>query len=268
MLKILQEKYNVEVDDSGKYIKFKAEGQKNFSRINSLGAGYDKEEIEKKITGDYKEKTPKTEKNRTQTKEEKLGLLIDIQQKIKEGKGIGYEKWARKFNMKQTAKTLSFLADNGINSYEELSEKHNDLYNHYEALRLKIKEYDAKMEDIRVLQGTIITYIKTNDAYQKYKKSGYNKKVKEQYLDEITAHQEARKHFNNYEGGKVPRIKELKEQYAILKEEKAELYKEYNKSKRVYVELAVAKKNIDYILEKDNEINQDSYRKDDFERSR
>ena len=170
--------------------------------------------------------------------------------------------------MKQTAKTLSFLADNGINSYEELDIKHKELYEKYEELRLKIKEYDSKMEEIRTLQGAIISYIKTNDAYQKYKSSGYNKKVKEQYLDEIIEHQEARKHFNDYEGGKVPKIKDLKEQYAILKEEKSELYKEYNKSKRVYTELAIAKKNIDYILEKDNDVYQDSKEKDDYEQSK
>ena len=41
--------------------------------------------------------------------------------------------------MKQTAKTLSFLADNGINSYEELEVKHQELYEKYDALRLQIK---------------------------------------------------------------------------------------------------------------------------------
>ena len=55
------------------------------------------------------------------------------------------------------------------------------------------------MEKIRTLQGAIVSYIKTNDAYQKYKKSGYSKKIKEQYLDEIKEHQEARKHFDEYE---------------------------------------------------------------------
>ncbi len=268
LLSILREKYNIEVDDSGKYLKFRAEGQKKFSRISSLGAGYSQKEIEEKIRGDFKEQSPKIEKTKAYSREEKLGFLINVQQKIREGKGVGYEKWARKFNMKQTAKTLSFLADNGINSYEELDKKHKELYEKYEELRLKIKEYDSKMEEIRTLQGAIISYIKTNDAYQKYKSSGYNKKVKEKYLDEIIEHQEARKHFNDYEGGKVPKIKDLKEQYAILKEEKSELYKEYNKSKRVYTELAIAKKNIDYILEKDNDVYQDSKEKDDYEQSK
>ena len=57
-------------------------------------------------------------------------------------------------------------------------------------------------------------------------------------------------------------------QYAKLKEEKCEIYKEYNKSKRVYTELAVAKKNIDYILDKDNEQYEESHKKDDYEQSK
>ena len=268
LISILREKYNVEVDDSGKYLKFRAEGQKKFSRINSLGEGYSQKEIEAKISGEYKEQSSKNEKSKGYTREEKLGFLIDIQQKIRDGKGVGYEKWARKFNMKQTAKTLSFLADNGINSYEELESKHQELYEKYDALRLQIKQYDAQMEKIRTLQGAIVSYIKTNEAYQKYKKSGYSKKIKEQYLDEINEHQEARKHFDEFEGGKVPKIKELKEQYAKLKEEKSEIYKEYNKRKRVYTELAVAKKNIDYILDKDTEHYQESHKKDDYEQSK
>ena len=51
-------------------------------------------------------------------------------------------------------------------------------------------------------------------------------------------------------------------------EEKTELYKENNKSKRVYTEFAVAKKNIDYILDKDNEQYEESHKKDDYEQSK
>lgn len=78
-------------------------------------------------------------------------------------------------------------------------------------------------------------------------------------------HEEARKHFKEYEGSKVPTIKELKAEYAKLKEEKSEMYKDYQKKKRDYTELAVAKKNIDTILDRDHEQQQDFIEKDDPE---
>ena len=115
---------------------------------------------------------------------------------------------------------------------------------------------------------TGITYAKTNESYQKYKKSGYNKKVKEELREDILLHEEARKHFKEYEGGKVPTIKELKAEYAGLKEQKSELYKDYQKKKRDYTELAVAKKNIDIILERNYEDEQDHTEQDSPEHMR
>ena len=44
-------------------------------------------------------------------------LLIDIQSKIQSGKGAGYAQWAKVFNLKEAAKTLIFLKENGIDSY-------------------------------------------------------------------------------------------------------------------------------------------------------
>jgi hypothetical protein len=267
-LRILSDKYNIEVDDSGKHIKFRAEGQKKYARISSLGKGYSASDIESKIRGEYKEQGPELKNFNKKTREEKLGLLIDVQKKIREGKGLGYEKWARTFNMKQTAKTLSFLSDLGIDSYKKLFDKHEALFKKYDNLRLLIKKYDVKMEEIRTLQGAIVTYVKTNEAYQKYKASGYNKRVKEEYYEEIMDHEEARKHFKKYEGGKVPKIKELKEDYAKLKEEKAALLKDYYVMKREYTELAVAKKNIDTILDRDHDGQHDFLEKDNHEKSK
>lgn len=282
LIELLRTEYNVEVDTSGKYTKMRGEGQKAFARIRSLGEGYTKEDIEKRIHGEkvntkstigksFEEISGRRIKNisaGTLSKDEKLSLLIDVQKKIQEGKGVGYEKWAKQFNLKQTAKTLSFLSDLGINSYKDLDTAHEKLHGDYDKLRLEIRAIDQRMEKIKELQSAIITYIQTNDSYQRYKKSGYNKKVKEELREDILLHEEARKHFKEYEGGKVPTIKELKAEYAELKEKKSDMYKDYQKKKRDYTELAVARKNIDMILEKDHEEEHDFIEKDDPEHSR
>ena len=49
-------------------------------------------------------------------------MLIDIQEKIKQGKGEGYVKWAKKFNIKQSAKALLFLQERDIHSIKDLKE--------------------------------------------------------------------------------------------------------------------------------------------------
>jgi hypothetical protein len=279
---ILKSDHNITVDASGTHIKLKGEQQKAFARLKSLGDGYTKDDLEKRIKGEsvttkktlgkeFEElsgrrvKTIDTDKL---TRDQKLGLLIDVQRKIREGKGASYERWAKQFNLKQTAKTLSFLSDMGIDSYKKLDDAHAKMQKKYEELRQKIRALDSRMDKIKELQAAIISYAKTNDSYQKYKKSGYNKKVKEDLLEDIIEHEEARKHFKEYEGRKVPTIKELKAEYAELKEKKSEMYKDYQKKKRDYTELAVARKNIDIILERDQEEQHDYIEKDDPEHGR
>ena len=50
-------------------------------------------------------------------------LLVDIPQKMAEGKSFGYKKWASKFNLKEMSKTLLFLQEQKIGSAEELRER-------------------------------------------------------------------------------------------------------------------------------------------------
>jgi len=41
----------------------------------------------------------------------KPSLLIDIQTKMQQGKGAGYERWAKHHNLKQMAQTLIYLQE-------------------------------------------------------------------------------------------------------------------------------------------------------------
>ena len=57
------------------------------------------------------------ERKRTiQFKPDRIGKLVDIQAKLKQGKGIGYERWAKKHNLKAMAQTLILLAGKGLDS--------------------------------------------------------------------------------------------------------------------------------------------------------
>ena len=47
-------------------------------------------------------------------------LLVDIQAKLRTGKGVAYEHWAKKFNLKQAAQTLNYLSEKGITAYDDL----------------------------------------------------------------------------------------------------------------------------------------------------
>jgi hypothetical protein len=44
--------------------------------------------------------------------------FIDIEAKRAEGKGSGYERWAKTFNLKQAAKSLALLREHGFDSLD------------------------------------------------------------------------------------------------------------------------------------------------------
>ncbi len=84
----------------GKHLAFRLNGDKKFIRCkdHSLGEDYTEEAIKERILG--KRNSPKQK----QESKDKIDLLIDIQEKIKAGKGAEYEHWAKIFNLKQAAK--------------------------------------------------------------------------------------------------------------------------------------------------------------------
>ena len=91
----------------GKQPAFKGKEQKRFIRLRSLGEGYSKEELQAVVSG------KSLRKARTAPEQKQFHLLIDIQEKMAEGKTAGYEKWAKKYNRKEAARTVILLKEKG-----------------------------------------------------------------------------------------------------------------------------------------------------------
>jgi hypothetical protein len=175
-------------------------------------------------------------------------LLIDIQAKIREGKGAGYEHWAKIFNLKQAAKTLLFLREQGIDSYEDLKRKTAAASDEFDALSAKIRDADKKLKDIAELQKQISTYGKTRAVYAAYKKSGWDRAYYDANAADIILHRAAKKFFDARGfKTKLPSINQLKQEYATLAEKKI-LYGDYHRLRDSSRELTVAKVNADRIL--------------------
>ncbi|MBR2255886.1 MAG: hypothetical protein IJ899_00805 [Blautia sp.] len=85
------------------------------------------------------------------------------------GKGAGYERWAKGFNLKQTAKTLLFLQQHDIHNYEELERLTNEAVAGSDRLLASIKEKDARIKEIEALRQLIFDYSKTRKIYLEYK---------------------------------------------------------------------------------------------------
>ena len=80
-----------------------------------------------------------------------------------------------------------------------------------------------------------------------YSKSGYSKKYFEAHREEITLHKAAKEAFSRLDG-KIPRVKDLSAEYAVVLEEKKRAYAEYRQVKKDMQEYLTAKHNVDAIL--------------------
>ena len=110
-------------------------------------------------------------------------LLIDIQKKIAEGKGRGFETWATNHNTKQIAKAIYFPEQHGVRDYSEIEAKLKEKTARFGELSSTIKEKEKRLAEISVLKTHIINYSKTKEVYVSYRKSGYNKKFFEAHRE-------------------------------------------------------------------------------------
>lgn len=230
----------------GKQPAFRGNGQKRFIRLRSLGEDYSDEELRAAIAGKSGRKPRNA--NRQAPVPKQFNLLIDIQAKMAEGKSAGYERWAKKFNRKEAARTVCLLKEKGLDSYEDLVSLTDKLSNRFSELSGSIKAAEKRMAEIGVLQTHINNYSKTRKVYEAYRKSGYSKKFFEEHREAITLHKAAKEAFNKTENGKAPSRKALDEEFHRLLTEKKQAYAEYREVKKDMQEYLVAKQTVEYIL--------------------
>ena len=225
----------------GKYTSVKGARQKRFIRLKTLGAGYSEDEIKAVIAG----KAEHRPHQKQPPKEQPFHLLVDIQAKLSEGKGEGYARWAKRYNLKEMSKTLIFLQENKIGSIEEMQERVNAATAQYHESGDSIKAAEQRMAEIAVLRAHIVNYAKTRPVYDAYRKAGYSKKFLEEHREQITLHQAAKAAFDEASLKKLPKVKELDAEYSALLSQKKAAYPAYRKARDEMQELKKAQKNVE-----------------------
>lgn len=239
---------------------------KRFIRFRSLGEDFTEENLKKVIAGE-KESPEKNEKvpERKEAKPEKrkFDLVVDIQEKMAQGKNGGYVRWAKKYNVKQFAESILFLQQHDIHEKETLDALVDGSAAKYHELMKIIKDAETKMAENKVLKTHIINYSKTRDTYIAYRKSGYSKKFYEAHRDEILLHKAAKEAFSKLPDGKIPKVKELNEEFARMLSEKKAAYSEYKKIKKEMRDYQIAKQNVEsfYAAQQSWDIEEDMKKK-------
>ena len=215
LLKLLAEA-GCEVRRRGDTLSLRHPNRKGFIRLSSI-ENYTEGALRAVLAGE-KEHTPR--RKRAQVTRKKDALLIDIEAKLQAGKGMGYERWAKVFNVKQMAQTYNYLREHGLLDYEELEARASAATERYHTLSAQIKAAEGRMAEIAVLKTHIANYAKTRDVYAGYRKAGYSKKYLAEHEGDILLHKAAKKAFDELGVKKLPSVKSLQEEYAKLLPEK------------------------------------------------
>jgi hypothetical protein len=244
LLKLLRESgYEVK---TRKIPALRGENQKRFIRLDTLGSDYSEAELRAVLSGEKAHKPRK--KIIRSVSEKQVNLLVDIQAKLRAGKGAGYERWAKVFNIKQMAQTVNYLTEHSLLEYDALAAKTVSATTRYNELSTQIKAAEKRLAEIAVLKTQIVNYAKTRDTYVAYRKSGYSKKFLAEHESDILLHKAAKKAFDELKVEKLPTVKSLQTEYAALLAEKKAAYADYRKARDEMKELLTVKANVDRLL--------------------
>ena len=230
----------------GKQLSFRAPGGKRFLRLDTLGEDYSEKALREVLEG---KRTHNPRQTRRMKQRGQISLLIDIQAKMQQGKGKGYENWAKVFNLKQMASSMAYLSSHNIRTYEELCKIVDDAVKKNDELLDRVRSAEARLKEIAELKKAITNYLKTKDVYAEWKKSGYYQTFYADHESEIIIHKAAKKVFDSIEG-KIPRIKDLTAEYSEILAQKQKDYAAYRESKTEMRELLNVKANIDIVTER------------------
>ena len=187
-------------------------------------------------------------------RQDSVQRLVDIEQKMAEGKGRGYERWAKIHNLKQAAKTLSVYQQYGFTSPEQLEAAVDTAYQEMRQTSGELKALETKLQGKKELQRQVLAYAKTKPARDGLK-AQKSEKAREAYRqahesDFIIAEAAAR-YFREHGITKLPARKALQAEIEQLISEKDGLYNTYHEQKQRFRELQTVKRNIDQILRRD-----------------
>ena len=195
-----------------------------------------------------------TKAPQTAPKQDGVQRLVDIEQKMAEGKGRGYERWAKIHNLKQAAKTLSVYQQYGFTSPEQLEAAVDTAYAEMRQTSGELKALETKLQGKKELQRQVLAYAQTKparDGLKAQKSEKARAAYRQAHESDFIIADAAPRYFKAHGITKLPARKALQAEIEQLISEKDGLYNTYHEQKQRFKELQTVKRNINQILRRD-----------------
>ena len=222
----------------GKYVSCRASDQERFTRLKTLGVDYTEDAITARIAGESRpSRKPKQ-------RDDRIRLLMDIQSK----QGAGLQHWVKLQNLKQAAKTLNFITEHGIDTYEELESKLAALTDQRDSTLASIKAAEGRMAELTLIAKYSDIYRKCRPIYDRYKQSGDKEKFLRGHESEIILLEAAARELKRLGAVPLPSVDSVQAELAELTARKNTLYADYSEAKRQIREYNTIRQNLDILV--------------------
>ena len=195
-------------------------------------------------------------KKAVQTTPKKDGIqrMVDRATKRAEGKGVGYDRWAAKHNLKQMAATVTAYQQYGFSSPEELDEACSAAYTAMRESLTELKQMEKTLNGKKELQRQVLAYSKTRpvrDGLKQQKNAKAKAAYRQKYESDFIIADAAARYFRENGISKLPSYKSLQAEIESLIKEKNSGYNDYRAKREEYRRLQTVKGNIDQILHRE-----------------
>ena len=231
----------------GKYISCRASNQERFTRLKTLGVDYTEEALAARIAGRTRpSKRPRVRDGRIQ----RIAVIQGNQ-------SPGLQHWAKLQKLKEGAKTLNYLAEHGIDSYEALDSKLAELNAAVDDSLASIKAVEGRIAELNLIAKYAATYRKCRPVYNRYRKSGDKEKFLRGHESEIILFEAAARELKRLGAVPLPAAEKLEAELSELTVRKGTLYAQYTTAKRQAKEYDTIKRNLDILLPPEQSITQE-----------
>ena len=246
----LLQQYGITVKKSRRRLSYLPAGRKKFIRAHSLGDKFEKELVLATLKENAKSQ-PIILHSNLEEKPDRIKKLVDIQAKLKQGKGIGYERWAKKHNLKAMAQTLILLQEKGLLNEDALDQRIAELDTKFHESLAVVKDLETRMANNQTLRRYAASYKQYRPLAQKRNAAKSPATFEEQHRAELTAYRTAAAYLKANNITKLPSPNKLEAEYCALASEKAQFYEQYKEAKIELLKLKDAKQNVALFFRED-----------------
>lgn len=246
---LLMQEHGIAVKESRGRLSYCPPGRAKFITAKKLSKKLEKEQVLTALSQNIQLAAiiqPSSEK-----KPDKIRKLVDIQANVAAGKGIGYERWAKKHNLKAMAQTLILLQEKGLLNEDALDQRIAELDTKFHESLAVVKDLETRMANNQTLRRYAASYKQYRPLAQKRNAAKSPATFEEQHRAELTAYRTAAAYLKANNITKLPSPNKLEAEYCALASEKAQFYEQYKEAKIELLKLKDAKQNVALFFRED-----------------